>query len=162
MLVLDGIGHLMRHSHYRDAEFNLIHSHDLALVRHFTSYLSGADSLPFGGAVLAATSVSNNPPAPTLSLVLRQLEARASGSSQIPQPSPFDTLDERVVQVMQSVEGLKLLGLTKHETRTLLEYYAASGVLRERVDQANVAEKWTLAGGGIIGEIERGAFGMRA
>ncbi len=69
MITVDGIGHLMRLSYYRDADFNLIHAHDLSLVQHFTNYLSGAAKLPFGGAILTATSMSNNPSTPTLSLL---------------------------------------------------------------------------------------------
>ena len=42
-----------------------------------------------------------------------------------------------------------------------MEYWAQSGVLRAQVDERTVTEKWSLAGNGIIGEIERGALLMR-
>ncbi|KAI9782175.1 MAG: 37S ribosomal protein S23 mitochondrial [Peltula sp. TS41687] len=157
LLALDSINHVMRPSHYRDANFNLIHAHDLLLVRRLLSYLSGAAQLPNGGAVLAATSMSNQPSTPTFGLALSQGEARSMGR-EMPQPNPFEKLDERVMQVMQDVDVVRLRGLDRKETRALLEYYAASGILREAVDERNVAEKWTLAGGGVVGEVEKVAL----
>jgi small subunit ribosomal protein S29 len=66
-----------------------------------------------------------------------------------------------VEKSLQGAEVLKLKGLSKEEARCLMEYWAASGVLRQRVDEQTVAEKWTLAGNGIVGEIQRGALRMR-
>jgi small subunit ribosomal protein S29 len=57
------------------------------------------------------------------------------------------------------VVAQELRGISKEETRGLLEFYARSGILRERISEAVVAEKWTLAGGGILGELNR--FGKR-
>ena len=37
----------------------------------------------------------------------------------------------------------------------MLEYYAQSGMLRKSIDEKLVAEAWTLAGGGVVGELER-------
>lgn len=104
--------------------------------------------------------MSNHPSTPTFSLALKQGEARAAGSTEkdIPQPNPFETLDEGVLQVMKDVDVMKLHGLNRKETRALLEYYAASGILREPINEGNVAEKWTLAGGGIVGEVEKVAL----
>ncbi len=150
----------MRNSAYRDADFNLIHAHDLALVNHIVPYLSGTQTLPNGGAIFAATSGSNVPSTPTLSLTLRQAEARAAGT-EVPQPSPFETQDQRVLDSLKDIEVVRLQGLTREEARGLMEYYAASGVLRQVVDERLVSEKWTLAGGGIIGELERGTVRMR-
>lgn len=159
MITLDSINHIMRLSHYRDAHFNLIHAHNLSLVHHLLSYLSGAQRLPNGGAVLGATSKSNHPSTPTFSLALRQAEARAATETDdVPRPSPFEEQDEHVMRVMSNVDVVKLRGLDRRETRALLEYYAASGVLREVVDERNVAEKWTLAGGGVVGEVEKVAL----
>ncbi len=56
---------------------------------------------------------------------------------------------------------LKLKGLSKGEARGLMEYWARSGVLRSRVDEEKVAEKWALAGNGIVGEMQRTALWMR-
>lgn len=159
MITIDSINHIMRLSHYRDANFNPIHAHDLLLVHHLLSYLSGAKSLPNGGAILAATSMSNTPSTPTFSLALRQHEARAAGQP-APPANPFELVDHRVTDVMSSprLDVTRLRGLNRAETRALLEYYAASGLLRERVDERSVGEKWSLAGGGIIGEVEKVAL----
>ena len=161
MITMDGISHLMRTSNYQDPQFKPIHAHNLVLVQHLLGYLSGAKPLPNGGAVLAAVSNSDKTPAPTLSTALRQLEARAPGSSGVDavlQANPFEESDDRVLEVMRDVQAQRLRGLSKPETRALLEYYAASGILRERIDQRKVGEKWTLAGGGIIGEVENVAL----
>ena len=47
------------------------------------------------------------------------------------------------------------------EARALMEYWAQSGVLRQRVDEKTVTAKWALAGNGVVGELERGALRMR-
>lgn len=46
-------------------------------------------------------------------------------------------------------------GLTRDETRGYLEYFARSGLLREPINEQWVGEKWSLSGGGIIGELEK-------
>ncbi|KAI9697663.1 MAG: 37S ribosomal protein S23 mitochondrial [Candelina mexicana] len=160
LLAMDGLSHFMRDSAYRDADFNPIHAHDLALVEHLMTYLSGTKTLPNGGAIFAATSGSNRPSTPTLSLALKQAEARAAGTD-IPQPSPFETQDQRVLDALKGVEVVRLGGLTREEARGLMEYYAASGAMRQVVDERLVSEKWTLAGGGIVGELEKGTVRMR-
>ena len=163
LYALDGLAHIMRDSHYRAVDFSPIHAHDLTMVQHFVSALSGATDLPNGGAVMAATSASNRPGAPTFELGMRQLEARAAGvpEPQIPRPSPFERQDERVAAALRDVDVMTLQGLSRDEARGLMEYYAASGMLRERVDEERVVERWTLAGGGVVGELERGVRGMR-
>jgi small subunit ribosomal protein S29 len=185
LFAADGIAHFMRLSHYRDPAFNLIHAHDLALVQRFVAFLTGAQPLPNGGAVLAATSMSNVPAAPSFAHLMRQREGMlaaaaaaaaadptlggrdpaaaaalaAATAPYVPPPlGPFVPLDARVVDAVGSVEVMRLPGLTRRETRALLEYYAASGLLRETVDESKVSEKWTVAGGGIVGEIERAAL----
>lgn len=75
---------------------------------------------------------------------------------------PFEKrYDARADKALQKMEVMTLLGLSKEEARGLMEYWAASGVLRQRVDERSVAEKWALAGNGVVGEIERGALMMR-
>jgi len=69
--------------------------------------------------------------------------------------------DARADKALAKIETLKLGGLSKAEARGLMEYWAQSGVLRAQVDERTVTEKWSLAGNGIIGEIERGALLMR-
>jgi small subunit ribosomal protein S29 len=151
----------MQNSQYRNPEFEPIHAHDLAILRQFTDLLSGASKLPNGGAIIAATSRSHAPLSKSLTLAITQQEDRQAGR-EIMKKDPFEKkYDERVEKAMNGVEVLRLKGLSKVEARGLMEYWAASGVLRSRVDERTVAEKWALAGNGVVGEIERGALRMR-
>ncbi|KAL9113731.1 MAG: hypothetical protein Q9227_002176 [Pyrenula ochraceoflavens] len=59
-------------------------------------------------------------------------------------------------------EIVELQGLSKAETKALLEYVARNGLMRETVDDALVGEKWTLAGGGIVGEVLKAGLRVRA
>ena len=162
LLALDGLGHTMTTTKYRDPDFKPIHALDLAIVKYFMDHLSGARSLPNGGMVIAATSGSNNPNIPTLNLALSQMEARASTNTEVLQPHPFKTYDERVPKSLEGVTAQKLRGLTKEEAHGLMNYYAKSGILRQTVTEGLVAEKWILSGGGIVGELERAAVKMRS
>lgn len=163
LFTLDGLAHTMKNSAYRSMDFELIHAHDLALIGHFTSYLSGTRGLPNGGAIVAATSKGNSPLSPAMTLAIKQAEERSAGVSEaeLSRPDPFAKLDERSLKSLQGVHVLTLKGLSKDEARGLMEYWAASGVLRQRVDEKTVTERWTIAGMGIVGEIERGALRMR-
>ena len=170
LFTVDGIDHWMTLSKYMSAEYHPIHAHQLAPIRHFLDVLfnrDGAGNLASGGIVLAATTGSNIPAVPTLGLLLRQLEAKEEGlkigDERFPMPGPYKRVDERVLGLLPGSDGLKvqrLKGLEKDvEARGLLEYYARSGVMREVVSPVTVAEKWSLAGGGLIGEMAR--FGKR-
>lgn len=168
------------------AAFKPIHAHDLALVNCFMGYLTGASTLPNGGLILAVTSASNTPPVPSLDLALARLEASSPSSSSSSSssaadlynpspvtPNPFYHYDERVLNVFNSpssssgsksdtnIDVHRLPGLSKTEAKGLMEYWAQSGILRQRVDEGLVGEKWSLSGGGIVGELERGCVGMR-
>ncbi|KAK3300830.1 mitochondrial ribosomal death-associated protein 3-domain-containing protein [Chaetomium fimeti] len=164
LLCLDGLAHAMKVSDYRSPSFERIHSHDLALVRLFTDALGGGVQFPAGGAVLAATSRNNAPRAPSMELALAQREAearRGAGAAgvEVPQKDPFFRgYDDRVEAVLRSVRVLRVAGVDKLEARALMEYWAASGMLRATVDEKTVTEKWTLAGSGVLGEMERAAL----
>jgi small subunit ribosomal protein S29 len=161
LMALDSLSFIMRNSLYRSADFQAIHAHDLAIVRHFTDYFSGSKALPNGGAFLAATSRSHAPVSKSMELMIKQAEERQEKRF-ITQKDPFEReYDSRSEEGMKGVEMLRLRGLSKVEARGLMEYWAQSGVLRQRVDERSVAEKWALAGCGIVGEIERGALQMR-
>ena len=148
-------------SQYRDPDFKFIHSHDLALVKHLTDYSSGAQTLPNGGAFLAASSKSHAPISLSMNLAITQQVERQKGE-EITERDPYERkYDQRAEDSLKGVEVLMLNGLSKVEARGLMEYWAASGVLRQRVDERTVAEKWALAGNGIVGEIQRGALRMR-
>ncbi|ERF77132.1 hypothetical protein EPUS_07673 [Endocarpon pusillum Z07020] len=170
LVAIDGIDHWMTLSKYRSADYKPIHAHQLAPIRHFVEMLfnqNGAGQLANGGIVLAATTGSNAPSVPAFELLLKQLDARARGlkmgDNEFPMPQPYKTVDQRVLNLLEGSAELnvqRLKGLEKDvEAKGLLEYFARSGVFREVVSERTVAEKWSLAGGGVIGELAR--FGSR-
>ncbi|KAF2185034.1 hypothetical protein K469DRAFT_750548 [Zopfia rhizophila CBS 207.26] len=160
ILAIDNLSHIMRHSAYLSADVKPIHAFDLTLISHFISHLSGQTSLPNGGLVLAATTNSNSPSSPAMEFSLEVAEKKRYGG-EVPRWNPYKHVDERVTSVLRDVEVLKVGGLSKEEARCLLEYYAASGMVRGRVDEGYVGEKWSLAGMGNCGELERVAIRMR-
>lgn len=96
-----------------------------------------------------------------MNLAIKQAEDRQAGR-EITQRDPFEkSYDPRVDAALTSIEVLRLKGLSKTEARGLMEYWAKSGVLRCKVDEESVTEKWALAGNGIVGEIQRTALWMR-
>ncbi|KAJ9356275.1 hypothetical protein DTO280E4_6101 [Paecilomyces variotii] len=172
VVTVDGLAHWMRDSQYRSAEFEPIHAHDLVFVKHFLSLLQpggATPSLPNGGLVLYATSASNNPTIYSFGIALKQLAARQAGvdpsSPEFPRPDPYAKIDERVLKLFDSAKPASakedalqlqtLNGLSRDEARGFMEYFARSGLLRERVTEEWVGEKWSLAGGGVIGELEK-------
>ena len=161
LMALDGLSHVMQNSLYRSVDFKEIHAHDLAIVKHFMEYLGGKKTLPNGGAVLAATSRSHAPASKSMELTIVQALEEASGDKKT-QRDPFERkYDLRAEESMQGARAIRLGGLSKHEARGLMEYWAQSGVLRQAIDERSVTEKWALAGNGVVGEIERGALRMR-
>ena len=158
LLCLDGLAHVMRNTHYISNTYQPIHAHQFVIIKWFLDHLSGSSPLPNAGLVLASTSQSNSPVVPTLNLALGQLEGNAAV-----QKDPFAKYDDRVLGVFEKggVEVKRMGGLSKDEARGLMEYWALSGVLRQRVDEGFVGEKWSLSGGGCVGELERAAVRMR-
>lgn len=159
LLAADGLNHMMTVSAYRAPDFSQVHAHDLVLIKHFVDHISGARSLPNGGAVVAATTTGNIPKTEAMNLSIQQLQEKAAGK-EVTQPSPWVETDGRVMESMKNVDLMPLKGLTKAEARGLMEYWAASGVLRQAVNETTVTEKWALAGNGVIGEIAREALKM--
>lgn len=158
LLALDGLAHVMKTSAYRSPAFELIHSHDLAVVRRFVDCLSGAAPLPNGGAAIAATSRGNAPRTPSMELALARREAERDGTEP-PRREPFSRgYDDRVDAALATVQVLRLSSVAKAEARAIMEYWAASGLLRSAVDEPAVSEKWTMGGNGILGEMERAAL----
>lgn len=167
LVTVDGIAHWMKESAYRASDFSPVHAHDLVFVKHFLSLLqNGQASLKNGGMVLYATSTSNNPSIYTLEVALDQLAARQAGTSpsspDYPSPEAYSGADTRVLDLFKPTTGKEpqfelqtLGGLTRDEARGYLEYFARSGLLREEVNETWVGEKWSLSGGGIIGELEK-------
>ncbi|KAJ5757668.1 uncharacterized protein N7511_006362 [Penicillium nucicola] len=170
LVAVDGLAHWMTDSAYRDVDYKPIHAHDLIFVNHFLSLLKEGDSLKNGGILLYATSSSNNPNPKDFNIALDQLQARQTGikpsSPEYPQPAAYTVTDPRVLdmfsKVQSSVELQTLTGLTREEARGFMEYFARSGLLRESVNDTWVSEKWSLSGGGIIGELEKLGRQVRA
>lgn len=158
LFALDGLGYIMRPSDYRSQTFEPIHSHDIALVRMFTDLLSGKTALPNGGAVIGATCRSNAARNASMELAIARQLARQAGDEELPPRDPYcRKYDPRVDEVLEDT-GLHVLdvkGISKPEARALMEYWAASGLLRAQVDETTVSEKWMTGGNGIIGEMER-------
>ncbi|KAH8905106.1 mitochondrial ribosomal protein [Coniochaeta sp. PMI_546] len=153
---LDGLSFIMKMSEYRSPAFELIHSHDLSIVRRFVDYLSGKAKLPNGGAVIAATSRGNSPRNPSMELMIAKQEAKQGLIDQPPAKEPYNRkYDDRVEAALTNIEVLKLQSVSRSEARSLMEYWAASGLLRTAVDEQAVSDKWILGGNGNLGEMER-------
>ncbi|KAF1914994.1 mitochondrial ribosomal death-associated protein 3-domain-containing protein [Ampelomyces quisqualis] len=168
VLALDGLSHIMRNSDYLSADVKPIHAHDFTLIRHFVDHLSGQKQLRNGGIVIGATSHSNAPKSPALDHYIEVAEARRKTPDNIPQWHPYKNVDTRVMDVLKGLntasedfDTLHVGGLTKEEARSIIEYYAESGLLRHVVNEGFVCEKWSLAGMGNIGELERTSVRLR-
>jgi small subunit ribosomal protein S29 len=157
MFALDGLSHMMRFSKYRSPDYNFIHSHDLSLLGLFADALGGKTKFVNGAAIIGVTSKSNSFNNPSMDKALEQAEAMQKGEPLPPRES-FAEYDERVFQSLNGVKVFDVSSISKVEARSLLEYWAASGVLRLRIDERNVSERWTLAGNGNIGEMERASL----
>jgi small subunit ribosomal protein S29 len=155
---LDGLGFIMKDSKYRDPSFNTVHAHQLSTVKLFTDAMSGRTAFPNGAAIIAATGGNDNVMPPSLDLVLAQLEAGAAGK-EIPQPNPYEKgYDDRVFDVLKDAQLMKVEGVSKEEARAIMEYWAASGTILEKVTEPGVSARWTLGGHGVLGEMEKMTF----
>lgn len=155
LLALDGLSHINKFSDYKDPSFNDVHAHELTIVRMFVDAMSGKTPLPNGGAVIGATSGNNAQYHPSQELVLSQLEAAKAGKD-IPVADPYlKGYDNRVYDSLKNANPMRVGSLTKEEARVLMEYWGSSGLLRTKVDQRTVGEKWSLGGNGVVGEMER-------
>lgn len=167
LLAAEGLSHIMQNSEYMNADVKPIHAHDLTIVRHFVDHLSGVKQLPNGGIVLAATSKSNSPTSPAMDFRIKEAEALKVQES-IPQWNPYTSVDARTMEALKDLanpkadlETLDIGGLSKEEAKSIMEYYAESGMLRHQVNDGFVTEKWSLAGMGNIGELERASVRAR-
>lgn len=98
---------------------------------------------------------------------IKAAEALKTGTS-LPQWNPYTSVDERAMDALKDLENpeadldiLEVGGLTKEEARSIMEYYAESGMLRRQVNDSLITEKWSLAGMGNIGELERATVRAR-
>jgi small subunit ribosomal protein S29 len=83
----------------------------------------------------------------------------------IPVIDQYAKHDVRVLETFpdgeRRVEVQRIEGISRAEARGLMEYWAKSGLLRARVSDALVGEKWTVSGKGVIGELEKGCVTVR-
>lgn len=158
LFTLDGLSHINMNSDYRDPSHNIVHSHNLTLVRTFVDAISGKTKLPNGGGVIAATSGNNAHLHASQELVLSQLEAGQNGE-EVPKPQPYEKkYDERVYNALKNATVYRIESLSKPDARVLMEYWGASGLLRAAIDHDTVCRQWALGGHGIVGEMERSSL----
>lgn len=162
LIAVDGVNHWMMLSAYRDAEYKYIHAQNMLVVKQITELLFSATErpLPNGGLALGATTKSNDPRAPTFEILLKQIAARRAGTAvddkTFPMPTAYAKTDRKVFDLLKRTDFVKvtrLSGLSRPESRGLLEYFAKSGIFREPISDSLVNEKWSLSGGGVIGEM---------
>jgi small subunit ribosomal protein S29 len=165
----DNISHLFVPSRYQtlDAENNIrpIHALDLALPRHFIDHVTGIKALPNGGIVLGATSNSDFVLCPPLDVGIEMGEARAKTPQSTPAVSdfwnPLQRIDQRVMDICSNLDTLRLQGVSREEAKSIIEYWAFNGLVRERIADSWIGEKWTMSGGGVLGELEKAVVRMR-
>lgn len=158
LLSLDGLAHINKASEYLDLSANKVHAHDLTIVRMFVDALSGKTALPNGGAVIGTTSQSNYQRHASQELVLSQLEAGQAGK-EVPKPDPYEKgYDERVYDALKNSYALRIEGISKEEARALMEYWGSSGLITSVLDSRSISEKWSVAGHGNVGEMERASL----
>lgn len=163
LIAIDGINFWMGPTTYRNPDYKIIHAHQFNLIKQFLDLVFPSDehTLANGGIVLACTTKSNHPSTPAFDVLVRQVRARNAGVAitdpTFPLHEPYLKLDDpRVGDLVRSIEHTKLTelkGLSRGESKGLLEYFARSGIFREQVTDGQVAEKWSLSGGGIVGEL---------
>lgn len=169
----------MGESHYSrvepDGKLKKIHAHDFVLIKHFVEHISGQKTLANGGIIMAATSLSEHAKSPALEVGLAMAESRQSSSSSSGATpassstssdssrdvavarfySPYKQLDERSLAALQNVEVTRLRGLSKEDAKRIMEYWATSGMVRRKIEDGFVGGMWTVAGQGVVGELEK-------
>ncbi|KAI9655682.1 MAG: 37S ribosomal protein S23 mitochondrial [Alyxoria varia] len=191
LLTLDSLAHASRLTQYLAPSMHYIHAYDLTLLSHFSSYLSGSSTLepnpstdttannksftlPNGGAILAADSMSNRPKNPALDLAIRMASSNTAATSPSSSSAPLDhdplnpytPIDPRVMASLtaphSSARFMRIPPPSRAETRTLLNYYAGSGMMKAPVTDELVSEMWSICGGGGDQAGGGGAQGGRA
>ncbi|KAL2427079.1 Small ribosomal subunit protein mS29 [Exophiala dermatitidis] len=167
LLAVDDIDHWMGPSKYRSAEFEIIHAHQLTLVRQFLRlFFSGSEkkdqqAFANGGMILFSTTGSNTPAYPTFELLVNQLRARAAqggDSSDFPLPAPYSKPDSRVLELSSGLDHVNLTdlkGLSVPESKGYMDYFVRSGLLKRNITESAIAEFRSLSGGGVVGELAK-------
>lgn len=194
----DNVSHLLAPTKFQtvdeEGKLHAIHPFDFVLIKQIIDLLSGVQSLPNGGIVLAATSESEHAKSDPLRVAIAMAKQRtriANARSEdlalaapeeaaseervstlVPSSesmkqelsafwNPYHKLDMRALSPLTAVDTMELKGFTKDEAQAIIEYWASSGMVRRRVDSNLVNEKWTLSGGGVIGEMEKAVVKAR-
>lgn len=71
---------------------------------------------------------------------------------------PMETTAVATHKGVNELGVIRLKGITKAEAKTILEYWATSGMVRQQIEEKFVADQWTIAGGGVFKELERGCL----
>ena len=74
---------------------------------------------------------------------------------------PYKKIDQRALDSLTNLNTMELKGVSREEARMIIEYWAANGLVRERLVDSWIAEHWALAGNGILGEMERAVVRMK-
>lgn len=166
LIAIDGVNFWMDFTRYKSSDYKPIHAHQFTLIKQFLDLLFPATktqtALPHGGVVMAATTKSNHPTTPTFEHITTQIVQRQANPDSPYTPDlsytdPYMTkVDSRVWELRNRSEHTDLVdlkGLSRPESKGLLEYFAKSGIFKEAVTDGAVSEKWSLSGGGIVGEL---------
>jgi small subunit ribosomal protein S29 len=165
----DNISHLFVPSQYQvvddEGKVQPIHSLDLALPRHFIDYIIGAKTFPNGGMTLGAISKSDFVTCPPLEVGIELGEARQSSPNADLQVSdywnPLQRIDQRVLDLCLNLNVVTLKGVSKEDTKAIIQYWAFNGLVRDRMVDSWIGEKWALSGGGVLGELEKAVVRTR-
>jgi small subunit ribosomal protein S29 len=165
LFTADNISHFFVPTLYqvlgKDDSLQAIHPFDLLLPKLFVDHVSGKRTLPNGGMVLGAMSASDFRPCRALeigvSLALAKQKALEQGEN-APDVTRFwnqlERIDQRVLDELTDINVLELKGVSKEQAKNMIEYWAMNGLVRNIVTPMFVSEKWTLSGGGVVGELE--------
>ena len=163
LVAIDGINFWMGHTKYMSADYKPIHAHQFTLIKQFVDLLFNKEEyiLPNGGMILACTTKSNHPTTPAFDFLVKQITAQYQHGLNptheiFPLNDPYSKPEPYVTPLFSSskfVEPTILAGIDTEEATGLLGYFAKSGIFREAVTKHQVAEKISMSGDGIIGEI---------
>jgi small subunit ribosomal protein S29 len=169
LLCVDNISHIFGLTKYqvlnKEDALSPIHSYDMVLPKLVIDCLTGEESFGNGGVVMGATSGSDRVTCHPLEAGIKLAESKQkspdSPASLADVWNPYDRIDRRVLDSMMDLKVLRLSGVSKDEARQIIEYWAYNGVVRDRVADDWVSDRWTMSGGGLMGELEKAVVHMR-
>jgi len=137
LFAVDSLNFLMQNSDYRDADYNIIHAHDLAIPKQFLDFLNGTRAFP-RGLVIGATSAAGAPRTDAFEYALRGWKLPA-----------YSKLDTRIVSSISGAEIMQIGAMAGEEAKSLLEYCRVSGLLRDGrpLSDEQVAQRVAVSSG---------------